>query len=345
MKNKRAIFILMLVVMLGVTGFVWATDSNGLGFIRDMIIEKDTNSTAITAVDTSKKELVGNYVITPIETIDDDGSLIFTVTDNKTEKSVGRFSFKPWVSKNLLFTALPDGNILLGDGFLLNSTADRIEPLGGSNITVFDYSIWKDSLAYLGKNNNEDKISLYVKDLKTGQTNIIDSYKYPENQYPEKILLGWGSDGYIYYDSCEGAQPVIKTLDYKNGQTKIFMKAAMNPQLSPDGSKIVLLFSDVFNAASQTASELALVDTKTGSKITSINGSDRIFWAKNYLLNKDIDKSLLNVYDLSTGGKKVKEVPLNDVPYQLTSNNDQTTLKCYHFDKNTVTTTEMQINP
>lgn len=341
MKNKTAIILISFVLLLGTAGIVFA--NNGLGFLRDMIVEKTPNSTAINKVDIRDKAEVGKYIIEHTGLIEDDGSLLFTVKDNNTGESLGEFPFKPWVSKNPLFISLPNDNVVLGDCCILNSTANSIVPLGGANLSIFDYSNWGDYLAYLGKSNDENTISLYVENLITGQTNVVDTFSYPENQYPDKLVMSYGLDGILYYDACEAGKPIIKTYTGNDGKPHQFINGAMHPQVSPDGSKLVILLIDSMQSINRAQSELVLMDISTASKLVTLSGSDRIFWVNNYLVNKDVDMSLLNFYDLSNGGKKVKEVSLHDLPYQITSNNGTISVKCYRFENNTVTNVKVDV--
>jgi hypothetical protein len=341
--NKRIIFLSIIIGVLCLGTVSYAGINAGF-FGRDRIIENDPDVTKKVTTQISDTKIAGDLVLSNSTEIADDGSLIYEVKNSSNGKFIGSFSYMPWLEKRPIYNILNNGDVILGKEKIFSSKENKILPLTqGIDIGVFDYDVNENNIAIIGKSNPDTaEISIVLKSIADGKYKTIDAFKYSANNYPEVVYLGWGNGNKLYYDYFENNVPCIKVYDPETSTSKIFLENALNPQISPDGEKMVFEMIDSLNKSKQTISELQLFDLKSNSTITKLDGSRKIFWDTNYLIVKNVDDANLIIYDLDNGSK-IKEYAFDDQPYEVKIENNGLKVKSFHFKDSTITENESTI--
>ncbi len=336
MSKKIKIITLAYIILISFAGISYGIPDSISIFLKDMIIENGSYETNPPRVNTNDVKNFSNVNINCSENIFDDGSFIFEIRDNKNNEILGKYYYKPWLEKKPIYYELSNGDIILGKNKLLSMQDKKIYPLSlDDNISVFDYSINNNRIAYIGKSS--DLINIYVRDLGDNKVEIIDSYQYPEFYNAENVFLEWGKDDLLYYDYCQNEKPIIKIFDIKSRQKEIFMECAMNPQISPDGQYVVIQTMNGFNKNERQTAELNIIEISNKSYVSKLNGSYHLFWVSNYLINWNVDNSTLEVHDLNNNGLKIKDIPVEGLPSEIKTENNHLKIKTYNFTNNTFT--------
>lgn len=261
-----------------------------------------------------------DITVTASEETGDDGSLIFKVRKISDNSILGSFGYKPWLENRPIYLKLSNGDIILGKEKIYSYQEKKIVPLteGTGLETVFDYDVSGDNLAIVGKgSSNNAGIAVVIKNLASGEVKSIDTFEYSGFNYPEVIYLGW-SDGKLFYDCFEN-KPKIKVYSLQHDRAEVCFEGAGEAQVSPDGSKIVFTQIDLND---RYDSEIVLFNLKSNQKITTLEGSRKIFWDNDYLIIKNVDQAKLVVYDIKDKGIKAGEYPFEGQPYAVKVTDD-----------------------
>ncbi|MBZ4646935.1 MAG: hypothetical protein PWR27_2379 [Petroclostridium sp.] len=345
---KKGIWIIAaLICVLGVTVISFASINSGL-FVRDKILEEHAEDIKKTKVDVKEQISIkdektpADINIIQSKKIADDGSMIFEVVNNG--KVMGSFYYKPWLENRPVFTKLENGDFILGKTMYYSTKEQVLKPLAGEvNLSIFDYDVLGNKVALIGKQdkNNEAIMKVFIYNIETKEYAEVDSFKYPNYMHQETVLLCWKSNEELFYDYCEGTKPLIKSYNTHNGDKKVFMDSAMNPQISPQGNYMVLLKISSLNKSDRTIDELQLVDVSKKEKITKVNGSKKIFWHDDLLFVKNMDEAVIEVLDCKAGGKKIKSIPMADMPVEIKVSNNNVKIKSYKFNEGMITLNEV----
>lgn len=321
---------------MGITGY--AGINTGI-FMKDAIIEEHPDAVKKVKVNIAEENKLDNVIIYNSNEVIDDGSIVFNVKSATDNKEIGSFPYMPWIEKKPIHQELYNGDIILGKENIYNLKDNKIVNLiHDKNVSVFDYDVYENNIAIIGKKNSDTSdISVFIKDIQNGKIEIIDSFKYPDFAYPEVVYLAWGKDGKLYYDCCENEIPIIKVFDKKTNTKEIYIKSAMNPQISPDGKNIVLTEVDSLFKNKLTKSELQMRDLYGKNILLKLDGSRKIFWDKDYLVVKNVDNSVLKLYSLNDADKRVKEYKIDDQPFEIKILENKIELKSYKFQDSIIT--------
>jgi len=324
---------LVVLVLVVAVGSLYANDMKSF-FLKDQLLENGLGTTK-PVVSITDSEKTKNVTIKLNGEIADDGGFVYDVL-NKNGKKIGSFSYKPWLEKNPLYYELETGDVILGENVIYKSVYDRIENLCPTlDNALLDYAVHEDQIAFIGTKSGDSTVYVYIQNISGGEPDLVDSFKYPEYEYPANVFIGYDQSGNLYYDYCESGKPAIRSFDPRNRSSNTVLLNAMNPQVSPDGKYMVFESTDGFNISQQTYSELTLFDLKDKNIIAKLDGSRRVFWAGDYLAVKSLDGAKLGIYDLNNKGVKVKDILSPDLTMKVDFDNGKFTIKAYKFQDNT----------
>ncbi len=284
--------------------------------------------------------VVGELTIRPLPEPAADGSLAYQV-QGPQEAVLGTFNYIPWQGKNPLYLQLSGGSIILGNNSIYTIRDHRLHSLTefGALGQVGDYSVDDNKLALIGKNEQQGDAEILIKDLETGSSTPVDSFKYPEYMGGQQVYLCWNA-GKLYYDYWEGDKPEVKVYDPAANQSASFKEQAMGPQGSPDGRYLAIFALGSPSATTGNTMGLELLDL-TNNRTIGLEGSNRVFWSPGYITVWDGDKLQLHIYDLSSG-TKIKDLPADSPVADLAIDNGVIKGNAYHFENKQITRQQFQ---